>query len=95
MTINVASAVKLSCIGMGQAGTLGLAIHATRSIPEGQRIHELVGLMPSDNRWPSSDVSRIKPSSAHNQSRRVERVLFGPIRFVNHVCATPNVEVCL
>ena len=93
MVINPCSVVKLSCIRLGQEETLGFAIHATRPIPKGLRISELVGMMPSDNKWPSSDVSRIKPSAAHNQSNRVERVLFGPIRFVNHICAMPNVEV--
>lgn len=93
MVINPSSIVKLSCIRLGQEETLGFAIHATKPIPKGLHIHELMGLMPGDNKWPSSEVSRIKPSSVHNQSNRVERVLFGPIRFVNHICTTPNIEV--
>ncbi len=39
------------------------------------------------------EVSCIRPSEDHNQSSRVERVLFGPIRFLNHICGNPNTEV--
>lgn len=93
MVINAKSCVKLSCAAMGPAGTLGFAVHAATNMAKGHEIRELAGLMPKDGRAKHSEVSRIRPASDQNQSGRVERVLFGPIRFINHVCETPNAEV--
>ena len=74
---------------------LGFAIRAATDIAEGTELRELVGLMPRDGRARHSEVSCIRPSSEHNQSSRVQRVLFGPIRFLNHICSNPNTEVRL
>lgn len=78
---------------MGVTETRGFAIHAAKAIEKGHAIHELIGLMPKDGKAKHSEVSSVKPSVYHNQSTRVERVLFGPIRFLNHICSTPNTEV--
>ena len=78
---------------MGPQESLGFAIHATAAITTGSEIRELAGLMPKDGRAKHSEVSCIRPSSEHNQSSRVQRVLFGPIRFINHICDKPNAEV--
>jgi len=90
MVINPASSVKLSCMKMGPLDTLGFAVHAVAAIQKEQVIRELVGLMPKDNKAIHSGLSCITPSSYHNQSTRVVRILFGPIRFI---CMMPNVEV--
>lgn len=78
---------------MGPTKTLGFAIRAATDIAKGTELRELAGLMPKDGRAKHSEVSCIRPSSEHNQSSRVQRILFGPIRFLNHICDNPNAEV--
>ncbi|KAF8970779.1 hypothetical protein BDZ97DRAFT_1651914 [Flammula alnicola] len=92
MIINPESTVKLSVIALGPERITGFAIHANRMIKKGEQIYELVGLMPKDNKTKHSELSCVKPNPSQNQSPRVERVLFGPIRFINHVCEIPNAE---
>ena len=95
LVVNPKSRVRLSCVAMGVTKALGFAIRAATDIAEGTELRELVGLMPRDGRARHSEVSCIQPSSEHNQSSKVQRVLFGPIRFLNHICGNPNTEVRL
>jgi hypothetical protein len=95
MVVNPESCVKLSCVRMGVEDTLGFAIHAVMPIKSQQVIYELVGLKPGDGKAENSQVLDIKPSPNPNQSTDVKRLLFGPIRFINHICSMPNAEVSL
>jgi hypothetical protein len=80
---------------MGCSGERGFAIHARRAIQENEVIHELIGMMPLDNDTPHSRLSEITPHPAHNQSAQDPRILFGPIRFINHLCLHFNAEVSI
>lgn len=93
MVISPNSCIKLSTIVMGCNGERGFAIHARRSIQKNEVIYELIGMMPLDNNSPHSRLSEITPHPAHNQSPQDLRILFGPIRFINHLCLHFNAEV--
>ena len=95
MVISPKSCIKLSTIVMGNNGERGFAIHARRTIQKNEVIHELIGMMPLDNDTPHSRLSEITPHPVHNQSHEDPRILFGPIRFINHLCLHFNAEVCI
>ena len=80
---------------MGHNKERGFSIHARCAIQKNQVIHELIGMMPLDNDSPHSRLSEITPHPAHNQSPQNLRILFGPIRFINHLCLHFNAEVCI
>ncbi|KAF6756544.1 hypothetical protein DFP72DRAFT_846434 [Ephemerocybe angulata] len=42
--------------------------------------------MPADNNTPHSGLSAITPSPSQDQPVNSERVLFGPLRLINHRC---------
>ena len=93
MIIQPNAAVKLSTIKLGPSKNIGFAIHARRLIRKGEAIPELIGMMPMDNDTPHTNLSSIQPHFSQNQDHRSERVLFGPIRFINHLCINFNAEV--
>jgi len=95
MIIHPDAAVKLSTVTFGPNKNIGFAIHARRSIVKDEMIPELIGMMPMDNKTPHTNLSSIQPHIAQNQHHRSERVLFGPIRFINHLCINFNAEVSI
>lgn len=72
-----------------EAWTFG--IFATEKIPAGIFLYELMGLMAENPYQKHSDLSEVYPHPAQNKGQS-PRVLFGPIRFVNHECQS-NCEV--
>ena len=71
-------------------GDLGFGVQATRAIGEGEYVYELSGLLSIDNNTPHTRLSESTPFGDSSQDLRV---LFGPIRFVNHQCINFNAEV--
>lgn len=76
-------------------GPRGFGIIARRFIQEGEYIYELPGMIAKTSR-PNiqSTLSIIIPHHRQNQGSE-ERVLFGPLRFVNHICKGSNITVSL
>lgn len=67
-------------------------VEACRKFCKGEYIYELVGLEPIDGSARHTELSVIVPHI--DQGEALEpRVLFGPIRFINHHCKKYNVEV--
>lgn len=66
----------------------GFGIKARVDLDPDEWLFELAGLVPSnaceDHTW----LSVIKRSN-----HRQPRLLAGPIRFINHICGTPNAQV--
>jgi hypothetical protein len=71
---------------------LGFGVRATRLIVKGEYLYELSGLLAIDNNTPHTRLSESTPFGFGDSSQDV-RVLFGPIRFVNHQCIGFNAEV--
>jgi hypothetical protein len=68
-------------------------MEASRAFRPGEYIYELAGLVPTDNLADHTNLSVITPHA--DQGEVLEpRVLFGPIRFINHHCVSHNVQVC-
>jgi len=75
---------------MGKKKEFG--VEAARNFCKGEYIYELVGHVPIDSLAKHTDLSVTVPHV--NQGEALEpRVLFGPIRFINHHCKQYNVEV--
>jgi hypothetical protein len=68
-------------------------VRACRDFLAGEYVYELAGLVPTDS---SADHAGLSAIMTHvDQGETLEsRVLFGPIRFVNHHCTASNVQVC-
>ena len=95
MVVNPISPVKLVQRPMIPNGPRGFGIIARRFIQEGEYIYELPGMIAKTSR-PNiqSTLSIIIPHHRQNQGSE-ERVLFGPLRFVNHICKGSNITVSL
>jgi len=80
--------LKLTSIGMKEE----FGVLASRKFFPGEFIYELVGLVPIDGLASHTELSVTMPHI--DQGETVEpRVLFGPIRFINHHCDEYNVQV--
>ncbi len=93
MVIHPSSAVKLKVTRVG--ADLGFSIFAARNIKYHEPIYELTGAMPGDSEAQHSELSAITPHEHHSLPDLDTRILFGPARFVNHLCKDFNVEVCI
>jgi len=91
--INPQSKIALKQVPLGSDQTRGFAVVATCEILKDATVHELIGMMPSDGKTPDSDLSAIRPHPDSNQSAGVRRILFGPARFINHMCKSYNAAV--
>jgi len=93
MVINPLSPVKLVQQTMGSGGPRGFGIIARRAIQKNEYIYELPGMIAKTSR-PSiqSKLSIIIPHHRQRQGTE-ERVFFGPLRFVNHLCEGYNIMV--
>ncbi len=91
MVIHPSSAVKLKVTRVGS--DLGFSIFAARDIKLHEAIYELTGAMPSDSEAQHSQLSAITPHQNHSLPDLAPRILFGPARFINHLCKNFNVEV--
>jgi hypothetical protein len=69
---------------------LGFGVRAAQKIHKGDYIYELSGMLATDNDTPHTRLSETIPFGGASQD---QRVLFGPIRFVNHRCVHFNAEV--
>lgn len=78
---------------MGPGGPRGFGIVARRFLHKDEYIYELPGMIAKSS-VPKiqSMLSKIIPHHVQNQGSE-ERVLFGPLRFVNHQCEGYNVSV--
>ncbi|KAJ3529719.1 hypothetical protein NMY22_g8883 [Coprinellus aureogranulatus] len=92
MLVSPDSHVRLRVLPMGPFSHKGFAVTARYDIPKLQYLWELVGLMPGDNDTAHSDLSAITPFHEQDQPVDAERVLFGPLRLVNHRCKEYNIE---
>ncbi|KAF9522475.1 hypothetical protein CPB83DRAFT_899611 [Crepidotus variabilis] len=90
LVINPNASVKLSTINISPDKVKGFAIHSTKFIPKDFTIKELVGLMPYDNNTAHTRLSEITPAPSQDQQLGQVRILFGPIRFINHLCVNFN-----
>ncbi|KAJ7431086.1 hypothetical protein B0H11DRAFT_2132123 [Mycena galericulata] len=79
------SVVSVRAVPIAGVGPRQFAIIAEEELPQQTIIHELTGLLSSD---PADGASHSNLSVMQDLDG-VQRVLFGPIRFVNHCCA-PN-----
>ncbi|KDR65714.1 hypothetical protein GALMADRAFT_47566, partial [Galerina marginata CBS 339.88] len=78
---------------LGHAKQKGFAIYANKDIIQGEYIEELLGLMPEDRAEKYTDLSTITPHDDNrNDGSFEEKLLIGPIRFINHRCVSYNVE---
>jgi hypothetical protein len=95
MVVNPVSPIKLVQRPMMPNGPRGFGIVARRFIQEGEYIYELPGMIAKTSR-PNiqSKLSIMLPHRRQNQGSE-ERVFFGPLRFVNHICKGPNITVSL
>lgn len=84
--IDPTSAAKLRVVRMD--GRLQFAVTARRSIAKGEKLWELLGIMPIDSNGLHSQLSEMAPRVGEKP-----RALIGPIRFLNHRCRTFNCEV--
>jgi len=91
--INPQSKIALKQASLGSDLTRGFSVVSTCEIPKDATIHELIGMMANDGRTPDSDLSAINPHPDSNQSASVRRILFGPARFINHMCKSYNAAV--
>ena len=93
MVINPLSPIKLVQRIIGPHGPRGFGIIAQRSIQKNEYIYELPGMIAKTSR-PSiqSNLSIIIPHHRQRQGTE-ERVFFGPLRFVNHMCKEYNIMV--
>ncbi|KDR65222.1 hypothetical protein GALMADRAFT_148865 [Galerina marginata CBS 339.88] len=96
LVINPEAIVHLKVKPLGHANQKGFAIHATKDIIKGEYIQELLGLMPEDRAKNYTDLSTITPHSDNRNNDKNssfdEKILIGPIRFINHRCFSYNVE---
>nr|GAT42349.1 predicted protein [Mycena chlorophos] len=81
------SSVKLGSVRFG--GVKGLCLRASKPIPSGTILHELVGLLSCDEFNPNSCTEL----SVMYDEEHVRRTLDGPLRLVNHHCESANVEL--
>ncbi|KDR65286.1 hypothetical protein GALMADRAFT_148808 [Galerina marginata CBS 339.88] len=93
LVINRAAIVHLKVKPLGHANQKGFAIYANKDIIQGEYIEELLGLMPEDRAEKYTDLSTITPHTDNcNDGSFEEKLLIGPIRFINHRCVSYNVE---
>jgi len=93
MVINPSSPIRLVQRTMGLGDQRGFGIIATRAIQQNELIYELPGMIASSARPAiQSSLSIIIPHRCQEQGTE-ERVLFGPLRFVNHMCNGSNIMV--
>ena len=93
MAINPAAPIKLVQRPIGTGGERGFGIVAKRFIKEGEYIFELPGMIAKTSTpYLQTQLSLIIPHRCQKQGTK-ERVLFGPLRFVNHICKESNVTV--
>jgi hypothetical protein len=93
MVINPLSPVKLIQRVVGPGGPRGFGIVARRFIQEKEYIYELPGMIAKNARPRiQSRLSIITPHYRQNQGSE-GRILFGPLRFVNHICKGFNIVV--
>ncbi|RXW11893.1 hypothetical protein EST38_g13962 [Candolleomyces aberdarensis] len=94
MVIHPESSIRLRAVPMGPNSTVGFAIFARRDIPKNTKIWEAIGMVPGDNEAVHSELSSITTTKDQNQTPGAERVLYGPIRMINHRCRSYNAEFC-
>ena len=84
--------MRLKLTTIGEKKEFG--VEASRKFSKGEYIYELVGLVPMDGSENHSELSAITPHIDQELGEALEpRVLFGPIRLINHHCKQYNVEV--
>ncbi|KAJ2911712.1 hypothetical protein MD484_g8699, partial [Candolleomyces efflorescens] len=92
LTINPESLIRLGRIKKGPHHPTGFSLIAQRRIAKGSTIWESLGMCPSDNDTPHSSLSCITTAIGQDQEPGSERVLYGPLRMMNHRCKSFNAE---
>lgn len=87
------SCVKLGVRHFGKEQMLGFGIFARVDLKRGEFIYELTGLLAADDEADRTELSVIQTKADDPKTLGYSRVLFGPLRFINHQCTTPNAEV--
>lgn len=95
MVINPSSPIRLTQQPMGPNGIRGFGIVATRLIQENEYIYELPGMIAKSSRPDIQSMLSIIVPHPRQKEMIEERVLFGPLRFVNHICQGYNIMVSL
>ncbi|KAJ7467347.1 hypothetical protein B0H11DRAFT_2306404 [Mycena galericulata] len=80
------SVVRLKVSPMGATQTRGFGVEAVLDLEENEFIYELSGLLSTD-----LDAEHTELSKTTSPEDGIERIIFGPIRFLNHDCK-PNAE---
>lgn len=93
LAIHPESCVRLQKIRMGRTQDWGFGLFARRPIAKGSTVWEAVGMCPVDGSSSHSELSCIKTAEGQNLPAGSERVMYGPLRMVNHRCRTFNAEV--
>jgi hypothetical protein len=86
------SSVRLTVVGTYD-GCPEFGVKATRNLLQDEFIYELAGLIPTDGLAAHSNLSTVTPHPDQGEGTE-SRVLFGPIRYINHHCTSYNVQVC-
>jgi hypothetical protein len=88
------SCIQLKLVKLGQAPEPQFGIFAKQDIPAKVPIYELAGLLSSDSVDGDAKSKTTSLSEMYGPNGST-RVLFGPIRFVNHSCGFNSVVSCV
>ncbi|KAJ3515190.1 hypothetical protein NMY22_g14514 [Coprinellus aureogranulatus] len=92
MLIDPQSRLRLRAIRMGPDRAFGFGLFARQPIPANTELWEGLGVMPYDNSTPTTNLSLITVADGQDQRPGLARILYGPMRMVNHLCRTYNSE---
>jgi hypothetical protein len=95
MLVQPEASIRLRSVTMGPGQGYGFGLFARCDLPANYVIWEAIGMVPGDNLTAHSSLSCIKTCQGQNQRPGSERILYGPLRLVNHRCRTFNAEVRL
>ncbi|KAJ7840174.1 hypothetical protein B0H14DRAFT_3458263 [Mycena olivaceomarginata] len=76
------SAVRIRTHSLNPDSAREMAIHAKHEIAQGECVYELAGQLAAD----AASKSKHTDLSTMRSCDRTKRILFGPIRWVNHHC---------
>ncbi|KAJ2912799.1 hypothetical protein MD484_g7604, partial [Candolleomyces efflorescens] len=92
LSIHPDSSIHLKKLAMGPDRTWGFGLVATRRICKGSTLWEALGMCPGDFSASHSELSCITIAKGQNQPAGAKRVMYGPLRMVNHRCRSFNAE---
>lgn len=87
------SCVKLGVRTFGEQLSKGFGIFARVDLKKNSIIYELSGALAADDEAERTELSVIKTLPDDPKTLGYSHVLFGPARFINHLCEDYNAEV--